>query len=95
MTFSPQDTITRAEVERAFDRVEGRMQHKQDEILRAVADLKLAMNGQFAAQGALLSKHDGDIRILNDRSGRDNSARLTGAAAMLLAALASYFGLKP
>lgn len=95
MTFEPHDNITRAEVERAFDRVEGRMQHKQEEILKAVADLKLAMNGQFAAQGVILTQHERAIGILQDRAGRDNSARLTGAAAMLLAALASYFGLKP
>lgn len=94
MTFE-HESISRVEVERAFDRVEARIGDKQDEIIKAVADLKLTMNGQFAAQGALLSKHDGDIRVLFDRAGRDNSARLTGAAAMLLAALASYFGLKP
>jgi hypothetical protein len=88
------DYITRLEVERAFDRVEGRMSEKADAVLAAVRDLKLSMNGQFSAQGALIQRHERALGILEDRSGRDVTARVSAGAGGVIALIAWYFGIR-
>lgn len=89
-----EDYISRGEFERALDRVEGRMSDKSNDVLNAISDLKASMNGQFARQGEILSRHETSIGILQDRSGRDTSARVAAGLGALLAAAAGVMGLK-
>jgi len=86
--------ISRGEFERALDRVEARMSEKSNDVLDAISDLKASMNGQFAAQGALISRHEADLRVLQDRSGRDTGARIAAGLGGLIALIAGALGLK-
>lgn len=82
--------ITRAEFERALDRVEARWIGKADQVLDAVSDLKANMNGQFSRQGEILMRHDTSIGVLNDRSGRDMGARLGAGFGAIVATIAAF-----
>jgi len=88
------DFVNRDEHERSLDRVERRFMDGKEEILRAVSDLKASMNGQFARQGEIISRHDRDLGILQDRSGRDNTARVYAAIGGFIALVAGYLGFK-
>ena len=90
--------IPRLEHERTIERIENRMDDHRDEVLDAIRDLKLAMNGQFGKQeaatfrhGEVLGKHGTDIAVLQDRSQSDWVARgLAGVGALI----AAIFGMK-
>lgn len=93
--------ITRPEHERAFDRLEMRLDSSREEILNAVRDLKNTMNGQFVRQNeindrhsAVLGRYGTDIEVLQDRGARDMTARWGAGIGALIATLAAFFGIK-
>ena len=95
------DFIKRPEHERAFDRLEVRLDSSRDEILAAVRDLKTSMNGQFAKQGDInrrhsdiLGEHGSHIAVLQDRGVRDMPARWGAVVSALIGTVAAIFGWK-
>lgn len=99
--MTPTDATTRAEFTSAMNRLEDRMANDRDEVLEAVRDLKLSMNGQFGKHGSTLSrhsdvlgKHGAEIAVLHDRGSRDNTARWGAVASAIGAGLAALIGWK-
>ena len=99
--MSAEDFIKRPEHERAFDRLEVRLDSSRDEILAAVRDLKATMNGQFARQvevnarySDVLGRHGSDIAVLQDRGVRDMPARWGAVVSALIGTVAAIFGWK-
>lgn len=86
--------VSRQELDTVIHRVEDGQRRDRDEILEAIRDLKISMNGQFAAQGAIIARHDREVAVLQDRDTRDVPARWAAAIGTLLALLSSYLGLK-
>lgn len=101
MSDFSEPAASRAEFIAAMNRLDDRMALNRDEVLDAVRDLKLSMNGQFSTHGNTLSrhsdvlgKHGADIAVLRDRGSRDNTARWGAVASALAAALAALLGWK-
>jgi len=82
-------------------RLEDGQRGDREEILNAIRDLKMSMNGQFGKQGEILARHEKDLAVLDkavgilqDRGAHDVPARLGAVLGALLAILAAYFGIK-
>ena len=91
---TPQAGVTRSEVDNLFYRAESRAREDREEILAAIKDLKVSMNGQFRFHGQRIEEHGEAIAVLEDRGSRDNVARWGAIAGGVVAAIAAYLGLK-
>lgn len=79
--------VLRPEFERAVDNLERQVDSGREEILDAVRDLKQSMNGQFLAQGTLLTDHHARLHTLEDRGDRDIGARVGAGVAAFIAVI--------
>lgn len=98
MTFTippdASDYIARPEFSSVLTRMERHADISRAEILTAIRDLKISMNGQFAAQGKLLAEHETRLAVHEDRGKRDLIARWGAGLGSALAVIAGYLSLR-